>query len=119
MRQYKEMIIRKPKPCSMPTLELNGQWLADIGFTIGTLVSVRFTDSCLILSTDTSIPKVHSVIIVKNKRVRGQGRPQLTIDGLTLKAYGLHEYNVRVGLTIDREQIQIQKINRFSILETS
>ena len=119
MRQYKEMIIRKPKIYSMPTLVLNGQWLADIGFTTGTLVSVRFTDSCLILSTDTNIANVHSVIIVKNKRVRGRVRPQLMIDGLTLKAYGLYEYNVRIGLTIDREQIQIQKINRFSSLETS
>ena len=121
---YREVIIRKPKVNRLPQLELNGKWLAVAGFTVGTPVSVYFMDSCLVLSTDTSIINVHSVIMVQNKYVRSklrspQARPQLIIDGFTLKAYGLHEYNCRVGLTISQGMIQLSKINRTTTLPTA
>jgi len=121
---YREMIIRKPKVNRLPQLELNGKWLTEAGFTVGTSVSVYFVDSCLVLSTDTNIKNIHSVIMVQNKYVRSklrspQARPQLIINGFTLKSYGLHEVNCRVGLVVTNGMIQLSKINRTTTLTTA
>jgi len=116
--QFKEMIIKKPKPYRMPVLELQGKWLHDLGFTIGTTVNVHFQDGCLILSTDPTAESSIGVLVVNPKRVRGRIRPQLLLDGFMLKRLGYTSYD-RVGLTLTPNQIQITKINREIIVENA
>jgi len=118
MRLFKEMIIRKPKTYRMPELDLNGKWLSELGFTIGTHVNANFQDGCLTLSTDPIAPNGFGVLLVKPKRMRGRTRPQLLIDSFMVRrlGYRVHE---RLGLTLEPNQIQISVINQYTIAETA
>ena len=113
MQQYKEMMIRKPMSNRMPTLELNGKWLNDIGFTIGTMIYAHFADSCLTLSTNGASASNIGVVVVKGKRMRGKVRPQLLIDGFMLKRLGFTSYD-RIGMTLNLGHIQMNKIPRYT-----
>jgi len=121
MTKFKEIIIRKPKVYTLPRIELSGKWLDDIGFTVGTDVYVSYADSCLTLSINPNadIYENHSsVLIVESRLVRKRPRTTLVLDGFLLKRYGFNSGD-RLGLTLSSNMIQISKINRFSILETS
>jgi len=116
MNEYKEMRVRKPRTGKMPVLDLNGKWLSDLGFTIGTLIYANFNNSCLTLSTDEISGSNVGVLVVKGKKMRGSVRPVLPIDWLILKRFGYHNFD-RVGLTLSPHMIQITKINRFTVGE--
>jgi len=113
MKQFKEMIIPKPKTYRMPMLELQGKWLHDLGFSLGTLVNAHFKDGCLTLSTELSAKNNIGILMVKPKRVRGRIRPVLLIDGFILKRLGYDSFD-RVGLVLHHGQIQMTKINQFT-----
>jgi len=105
----------------MPTLDLNGKWIADLGFTIGVMVSITYKDSCLILrthSTDSAIGNHSHMLVVESRRVRGRTRPQLILNGFILKKYGF-DVGDRVGLHLMQNQIQLTKINRLVRQETA
>jgi len=110
MRQFKELIIRKPKPYRSAQLELNGKWLDGLGFSIGTHVNAYFNEGCLFLSTDPTSRNDFAVLVVNPKRVRGRVRPQLLIDGYMVRRLG-YRINDRLGLVLERGKIQIMKIN--------
>jgi len=110
MRQYKEMIIRPPKPYWSPKLELNGKWLDKLGFSIGTTVNAHFQDGCLFLSTDPTAKNDFAVMVVKPKRVRGRIRPQLVIDSIMIRRLG-YRINQRLGLTFEQNSIQISVVS--------
>jgi len=110
MRQYKEMIIRHPKPYWSPKLELNGKWLDKLGFSIGTIVNAHFESGCLFLSTDPTAKNDFAVMVVKPKRVRGRVRPQLLIDGNMVRQLGYRVYE-RLGLTLEQNSIQISVVS--------
>ena len=115
------MIIRRPKACRMPTLDLNGKWLHELGFSTGMMVSVNYNDSCLILNTHSNGSTIgnHShMLVVESKRVRGRTRPQLILNGFILKKYGFGVGD-RVGLHLMQNQIQLTKINRLVRQETA
>ena len=117
MEQFKELIIRKPKPYRMPQLVLNGKWLEELGFVTGVPVSVVYTDSCLILCTnDTNevTPFATNVITVESRLIRKRPRTTLTLDGFLLKRYCFNSGD-RVGLHLMPNMIQITKINRFTV----
>ena len=113
MKTFKEMIIKSPKTSRMPVLELQGKWLHDLGFTIGTTVNARFLDGVLTLSTDPTAESNIGVLVVKGQLVRGRIRPILLLDGFMLKRLGYNVYD-HVGLTLVPNQIQITKINPFT-----
>ena len=113
MNKFKEMIIPKPKIHTLPKLELSGRWLDEIGFPVGTLVSISYRDSCLTLATKTTENSA-SVLVVEAKQVRNRTRTILTLNGLLLKRYGFNTGD-RIGLYIVPNQIQISKINRFTV----
>ena len=113
MQQYKEMMIKKPSTGKMPVLDLNGKWLSDIGFTIGTMIYANFHDSCLTLSADGASASNIGVVVVKGKRMRGKVRPQLLIDGFMLKRLGFTSYD-RIGMTLNLGHIQMNKIPRYT-----
>ena len=112
MEQFKEMIIQKTPNGTLPQLPLNGQWLRELGFTVGRIVNVTFNDSCLTLTTHSTGNNA-CVLSVTSKRVRGRSRPQLIIDGFLLKRYGI-DVGDRVGLHLAPNRIQISKINTFT-----
>ena len=119
MEQFKEMTIKTPQPYRMPTLELNGKYLEDFGFTPETLVSVTYQDACLTLRTgltDLSVndaPHASHVIMVRSKRVRLRPRTQLILDGFLLKRYGF-DVGDRIVLHIKPNIIQITRITHFT-----
>lgn len=113
---FKEMIIKKPKPYRMPTLELNGKWLSDLGFNIGVMVHLHFQDGCLTLSVDPTAKCSMGILLVKGKRVRGRVRPLLLIDGFMLKRLGYNSYD-RIGLTLSPNRIQMTRITNFTVEE--
>ena len=117
MNKFKEMVIPKPKVHALPQLTLSGKWLDEIGFTVGTLVAISYHDSCLILSTNSNADKTASdasVLVVESRQIRKHSRTTLIINGFLLKKYG---FNIgdRVCLHIMPNQIQISKINRFTV----
>jgi len=116
MVQYKEMVIRRPQVCRMPSLSLNGKWLEDLQFTVGVTVSVVYRDSCLTITTCPNVKNSIAVLVVESKQVRGRSRPQIILNGFILKKYGLNVGD-RVGLHLMPDQIQIVKINRFTNAE--
>lgn len=118
MPQFKEMIIRKPKTYRSPELDLNGKWLTELGFSIGTYVNAHFKDGCLTLSTDPNAKNTFAVLLVNPKRVRGRVRPQLLIDGFMVRRLGYRIYE-RLGLTLSPNTIQISVINPYTTAETA
>lgn len=112
MQDFKELIIKRPQVYRMPKLPLNGKWLNEYGFTIGTLVSVSYYDSCLTLTANSNESN-SSVIVVESKQVRRRIRPQLLVDGFMLKRMGIGVGD-RVGLHIMPSRIQLTKINRYT-----
>jgi len=118
MAQFKEMIIKHPKPYRSSELDLNGKWLTEIGFTIGTHVNAHFKDGCLTLSTDPTAKNNFAVLEVKPKRVRGRTRPQLLIDCYMVRRLGYRIYE-RLGLTLNQGQIQISVINQYTTADTA
>jgi len=118
MRQFKEMIIRKPKTYRMPELDLNGKWLHGLGFSIGQTVNAHFQDGCLTLTTDPTAPSNIGILLVTGKRVRGRVRPQILLNGFIIKRLGYRIYE-RFGLTLEPNQIQISVINQYTTAETA
>ena len=113
MPQFKEMIIQKPKPYRMPHLELQGKWLEELNFSIGSLVYTHFQDGYLTLTTEPTDKSNIGILMVKPKRVRGRTRPQLLLDGFIIKRLGYRIYE-RVGLSLNQGQIQISVINQYT-----
>jgi hypothetical protein len=118
MRQFKEMIIRRPKPYRMAELDLNGKWLHDLGFSIGQTVNAHFQDGCLTLTTNSAAPSNIGILLVKGKVVRGRVRPQLLLNGFIIKRLGYRIYE-RLGLILEPNQIQISVINQYTTAETA
>ena len=114
MDKFKELTIRRMPNSILPQLPLNGKWLEDLGFTIGCGVRIIFEDSCLTLIVDND----NSDFLVESRMVRKKPRTILNINAFHLKRYGFNSGD-RVGLTLSSNMIQISKINRFTILETS
>lgn len=111
---FKEMIIRKPRTASLPSLDLNGKWLDQLGFTNGRMVHATFADSCLILKPGYSQATGISLIMVRQKFIRKQSpRTRLVLDGYLLHRYGF-KVGDRIGLTLTAGMIQIAKINRLT-----
>jgi hypothetical protein len=110
---FKDMIIRKPRSYRLPTLDLNGKWLSDIGFTIGTMVYIHFQDSCLTLTTEPTTQCNLGIFTVAAKRVKGKTRPQLFLNAFVLQRASYNPYD-HVGLTLSHGHIQITKIPRFT-----
>lgn len=113
MPEFKEMMIKCPKPYRMPELELNGKWLNELGFSIGVMVNAHFQEGCLTLTTEPMAESNVGTLVVKPKRVRGRIRPQLLIDGFMVKRLGYRIYE-RLGLTLKPNQIQVTPINRYT-----
>lgn len=119
MDHFKELTVQKMRNGILPQLPLQGKWLEDIGFTVGQLVSVIWSDSCLTLTTDTTVKAHHyGVLIVESKLVRKRPRAQLLLHGFLLKKYGLHVGD-RVGLHLLPNRIQITKINPTATYQSS
>ena len=117
MNNFKELIIKKPKIHTLPRLELSGKWLDEIGFTAGTLVAVSYRDSCLILTTNSNADNPESgasVLVVESRQIRKHSRTMLVINGFLLKKYGFNIGDC-IGLYLMPNQIQISKINRFTV----
>jgi len=114
MVQFKELTITKTPNGTLPQLPLNGRWLEEIGFTVGTPVSATFENSCLTLS----ISHTHSDLQVQSRMVRHRPRTTLTLNAYHLKKYGFH-IGDRVGLTLAPHQIQISKIIRYTTADTA
>jgi hypothetical protein len=110
MQTFKEMIIRRPRVSTLPTLELNGKWLEEIGFTTGTAVSMIFKDSCLTLCANPTALTGLNVLQVTSRQVRHRPHTYLVLDWWLLKKYG---FNVgdRIGLTLNPNMIQLSRIN--------
>ena len=108
MLQFKELIVQKTPNGFLPNLPLNGQWLDDLGFTVGRGVHAQFENSCLTLTVDNG-----GTLLVESRLVRKRPRTHLIINAFWLKKCG---FNVgdKVGLTLTHGKIQIQKINRFT-----
>jgi hypothetical protein len=113
MQTFKELTIRRSIAGNMPTLDLNGQWLNEIGFTNGTLVSVSYQDSCLTLCTSLVDTNCLNVLQVTNRKVQHRPRTYLVLDWWLLRKYG---FNVgdKVGLSLSSNTIQISKITRYT-----
>jgi len=118
MQSFKELTIIKTPYGILPQLPLTGQWLDEIGFTVGQLVSVVWDDSCLTLTTDSTVKNHSCVLMVESKLVRKRLRTQLLLNGFLLKKYGLH-IGDRVALSLSPNMIQITKVNRYTIKETA
>ena len=118
MAQFKELSILKTPNGILPQLPLTGRWLEEIGFTVGQMVSVSFHDSCVTLTTGTAVDNHSCVLVVESRLARKRPRTQLLLNGFLLKKYGLH-IGDRVALSLLPNQIQITKINRFTIAETA
>jgi len=118
MAQYKELIVQKALNGILPQLPLQGKWLDELGFTVGQLVSVVFADSCLTLTTNTTVGNSSSVLVIESKLVRKRPRTQLVLDGFLLKRYGF-AIGDRVGLHLEPNMIQISKIIKFTTAETA
>jgi len=114
MVQLKELTIQKTPNGFLPRLPLNGQWLEELGFTIGRGVSTVFENSCLTLTIDHG----SADLLVESRMVRKKPRTTLTLNAFHLKRCG---FNIgdRVGLTLSPNTIQISKIHRFTIAETA
>jgi hypothetical protein len=118
MQTFKELTIRRQRVGKMPTLDLNGQWLNEIGFTNGTTVSVSYQDSCLTLCTNPTTTNHFSVLQVTNKLVRNHPRTYLVLDWWLLRKYG---FNVgdRVVLHLMPNMIQLTRINSFTTVKVA
>ena len=117
MAYFKEIIIKNPKPYRMPVVELQGQWLNELGFTIEAMVYAHFQDGCLTLTTEPMTESNIGILMVKPKRVRGRTRPQLLIDGFIIKRLGYRIYE-RLGLVLSPNTIQISVINQYTTEQT-
>ena len=114
MYTFKELIIKHPKVGSLPTLDLQGKFLENLGFTTGKTVNISYQDSTLTLST-TPIGTNHaSVLQVTTRLVRNRPRTCLVLDWRLLKRYGIKAGDC-VGLCLSQGMIQITKINRFTV----
>jgi len=113
MQAFKELIIQKTANSFFAQLPLQGRWLEEIGFTVGVAVNVVFTDSCLVLTADTTGENHSCMLVVESRFVRNRPRTQLLLNGFLLKRYGLNVGD-RVGLHLSPNKIQISKINRFT-----
>jgi len=102
------MIQRTPNG-TLPNLPLNGQWLSDLGFTVGRGVHASFANSCLTLT----IGDASTNLLVESRMVHKRPRTHLIINAFWLKKCGFH-IGDRVGLTLAYGKIQIHKINRFT-----
>ena len=85
MQSFKELTVQKTPSGILPLLPLQGKWLDEIGFTVGQLVNVIFADSCLTLTTDTTVNTHYGVLMVESKLVRKRARTQLLLNGFLLK----------------------------------
>jgi len=117
MQAFKELVIKRPRVGSLPTLDLQGKWLEDLNFTTGTTVNVSYQDSCLTLSTNTTAV-ASSVLQVTSKLVRNRPRTHLTLNGFLLLKYG---FNVgdHVGLSLMPNMIQITKVIHFTTVKVA
>ena len=113
MQSFKELTIQKTPNGTLPQLPLNGKYLDDHGFTVGQPVSVVFSDSCLILSTNTAVKNYSSVLMVESKIMRKRPRTQLVLNGFLLMRYGFR-IGDRVALSLMPNLIQISKINIYT-----
>jgi len=118
MQLFKELTVIKTPNGILPQLPLQGKWLEELGFSVGQLVSVVFADSCLTLTTDTTVDTHYGVLMVESKLVRKRPRTQLLLNGFVLKKYGFHVGD-RVALFLSPNMIQISKIIKFTIAETA
>jgi len=113
MHSYKEMTIRRPPVCKMPSLDLNGKWLETLGFISGTLVYITYEDSCLTISTNQNTTSGTSVLMVRSKMIREQPRTTITLDGFILKRCGF-QVGDRIVLHLSPNMIQITRITHFT-----
>ena len=116
--QFKDVLIKKPQSYRLPTLELNGKWLSDLGFCIGDKVYANFQDGLLTLSTQETSQYNLGVLVVKAKRVRGRVRPQLFLNHLILHQAG-YDVDDRIGMTLYEGCIQMIKIPSYRIPEAA
>ena len=116
MPEFKELIIRKIPQSSLPHLRLNGKWLEQLGFTVGTSVTAVYKDACLTLKTDSllenpMLEKHAFTACVTSRLIGNKPRTQLFLNGFLLRKYGF-ALGDRVALTLAPNHIQITKINR-------
>lgn len=107
MIDFKEMTIPKPRVSTLPKLELNGKWLMELGFKVGDLVNVVFTDNCLTLTTEPL--NASSVITITSKMIRKHPRIHLILEWWILKQADFHVGN-RLVLYLTPNMIQISRI---------
>lgn len=111
---FKEMIIRRQRIGKMPELTLHGQWLEELEFTAGTLVTAVYQDACLTLRSDDPFCRNNAAVLcVKSKIIGGRPRTCLALNGLLLMRYGFYVGD-RLGLSLTAGMIQITKINTFT-----
>ena len=117
---FKELTIGRTPNGNLAQLLLNGKWLEEIGFTVGTFVTAAYHDSCLTLKTDglERLEEPVYTFVVTSKKVRNRPRTQLLLDGFLLKKYGMGVGD-RVALSLAPNMIQITKINRFALAESA
>ena len=116
MQTFKELTIKRPRVGKMPTLDLQGKWLEEIGFTAGATVNIVYRDSCLTLSTNTAACNSSTVLCVTSKLVRKRERTHLLLDWWLLRKYGFHAGD-RVGLYLAPNIIQITRINSYTTVK--
>ena len=113
MPEFKEMLITPPRVGILPSLNLQGRWLDDLGFCVGSSVNVVFRDSCLTLSTNPITSNNSSMLQVSSKLIRNQPQTHLALDWWLLRKYGFHVYD-KVVLQLMPNTIQITKINFYT-----
>ena len=108
---FKELMIQPTPNGFLPNLPLNGKWLENLGFTVGTGVSLNFVDDCIVLMLNGTDLQVES------RNMRRNPRTILTINAFWLKKHGFNLWD-RVGLTLEYGKITIQKIVDYSTSES-
>ena len=116
MQKFKELIIKKTPCSSLPHLRLQGKWLEQLSFTVGTSVTAVYKDACLTLKTETLTlledhvsEKYVFTTCVTSRLIGNKPRTQLFLNGLLLQKYGFN-LGDRVGLVLAPNTIQISKI---------
>ena len=107
MIDFKEMTIPRPRVSTLLKLELNGIWLGELGFKVGDMVNVIYTDNCLTLTTEP-LTGGHA-IPVTSRLIRKRPRIYLILDWWILKQAGF-DIGSRIVLYLTPNVIQISRI---------
>jgi len=112
--QFKDVLIKKPQSYRLPNLELQGDWLSDLGFCVGDKVYANFQDGLLTLNAQETTQCNLGMLVVKAKR----GRPQLFLNHLILHQAG-YDVDDRIGMTLYEGCIQMIRIPSYRIPEAA